>query len=214
MARTLHLDVVIDVVCPWCFVGKRRLDAAIAAVPEIDFTVRYRAFQLDGTIPAEGKSRERYLSEKFGDPVRWQSMHRQLEEIGADLGIPFRFDAIEISPNTLDCHRLIHWAQAAGLGDAMVERLFALFFLEGANLADPETLVAAASDVGLDAETVRRDLAAAKDRASVEEEIAFAARVGITGVPCTLIASKYAISGAQPPDALADAFRQIAAEAA
>lgn len=214
MAKSLHLDVVIDVVCPWCFLGKRRLDAAMADVPEIDFAVRYRPFQLDGTIPPEGKDRQAYLVDKFRDPARIEAAHAHLVELGKAVGIDFRFDLIKVAPNTFDAHRLLRWAQAEGKGDAMVERLYALFFTEGADLSKTETLAGAARDVGMDGDAVARDLASARDRSSIEEEIDFSHRIGITGVPCTIVASKYAISGAQPPEALVDAFRQISEEAA
>lgn len=208
----LHLDVVIDVVCPWCFVGKRRLDAAMEALPDIDFSVRYRPFQLDPTIPPEGKSREDYLSDKFRDPARVAAMHRQLETIGSDLDIPFAFASIEKSPNTLDAHRLVHWAGLEGKGDAAVERLFSLYFVEGEDIGDAEVLRRAAEDVGMDGGEVARKLADGIDTQVIEEEVAFASRIGITGVPCTIVASKFAISGAQPADVMADALRQIAAE--
>jgi predicted DsbA family dithiol-disulfide isomerase len=214
LTRSLHLDVVIDVVCPWCFLGKRRLDAAIAAVPDIAFTVRYRPFQLDPTLPPEGKDRTRYLLDKFRDPARIAETHARLEEMGRAEGIAFDFGAITKSPNTLDAHRVIHWASRAGHGEAAVERLFRLYFEEGADLTRAETLADAAAAVGLDRAAVLADLAGSKDRSTVEQEVAFAARVGITGVPCTIVAQKYAISGAQPADALADTFRQIAAETA
>ena len=208
----LHLDVVIDVVCPWCFVGKRRLDAAIESLPDIDFTVRYRPFQLDATIPAGGKSREAYLNDKFRDPARVAAMHRQIESVGADLDIPFAFADIEVSPNTLDAHRLVHWATLEGKGDSAVERLFSLYFVEGEDIGQAEVLKRAAADIGMDPEAVATKLANGTDREAVEEEIAFASRLGITGVPCTIVASKFAISGAQPADVMADALRQIAAE--
>jgi predicted DsbA family dithiol-disulfide isomerase len=213
MARTLHLDVVIDVVCPWCFLGKRRLDAAIRAVPEIGFTVRYRPFQLDPTLPPEGKDRARYLLDKFRDPARIAAAHDRLAELGKAEGIDFAFDAIRLAPNTLDAHRVIHWATEAGHGEAAVERLFSLYFEDGADLTRPETLADAAAAAGLDRGAVLADLAGPRDRSAVEAEIALATRVGITGVPCTIVASKYAISGAQEADAMADAFRRIAAEA-
>lgn len=212
MTRSLHLDVVIDVVCPWCFVGKRRLDAAIAAVPDVAFSVRYRPFQLDPAIPPEGKDRTRYMLDKFRDPARIAEAHARLEDLGRAEGIRFDFDAIRLAPNTFDAHRVVHWAQAAGHGDAIVERLFAQYFENGADLTRAETLADAAEAVGLDRDAVLADLASAKDRSTIDAEIAFAARVGITGVPCTIVSSKYAISGAQATDLLADAFRRIAAE--
>jgi predicted DsbA family dithiol-disulfide isomerase len=214
MTVILPLDVVIDVVCPWCYVGKRRLDAAMAAVPNLSFQVRYLPFQLDPTIPPEGKDRTRYLLDKFRDPAAIAEMHGRLEAIGREVGIAFAFDRITVSPNTFDAHRLVRWATTAGKGDAIVERLFALYFEEGGDLSRAETLADAAAEIGLDRTEVLADLASDRDRAAIADELAFAQRVGITGVPCTIIARKYAISGAQPAEVLADAFRQIAAEAA
>lgn len=212
MANSLHLDVVIDVVCPWCYLGKRRIDAAMAAIPEIEFSVRYRPFQLDPTLPPNGKDRHRYMLDKFGDLTRIDAAHQRLEAMGRDVGIDFRFDAIRVAPNTLDAHRVIHWAQSAGHGDAIVERFFMDYFERGADLTSEETLADAAASVGLDRASVIEDLATARDRATVEAEIACANQVGITGVPCTIVASKFAISGAQEIVTLVDAFRQIATE--
>jgi predicted DsbA family dithiol-disulfide isomerase len=210
----LTVDVVSDVVCPWCFLGKRRLDAAIAAVPEIDVDVRWRPFQLDPTIPRGGRDREGYLREKFGDPGRIAAAHEQLRALGREVGIAFDFEAIAISPNTLDAHRLIRWAAVEGVQDALVERLFTLYFVEAANLADPAVLAAAAADAGMDRAVAARLLAGDADRDEVVREIETAQRMGVTGVPCFILAGKYAVMGAQPADTLAGALRQAAAEQA
>jgi predicted DsbA family dithiol-disulfide isomerase len=213
-AKPLQVDVVIDVVCPWCFLGKRRLDKALELVPDLDLSIRYRPFQLDPTLPPEGKDRTRYMLDKFHDQARIDAAHKTLEALGAELGIAFAFDRISVAPNTLDAHRLLRWASEAGKGDAAAERLFALYFEEGADFTRPETLIKAAADVGLDANEVATKLADGTDREAVQAEIDFASRVGITGVPCYVVANKYAISGAQAPEVLADAFRQIAGEPA
>ncbi|MGD9869365.1 MAG: DsbA family oxidoreductase, partial [Hyphomicrobiales bacterium] len=136
----LDIDVVSDVMCPWCYIGKRRLEHALALVPEIQADVRWRPFQLDPTIPAEGMNRQDYLDRKFG-PGGAGKIYKQIELAGEAEGIPFRFDRIARSPNTLDCHRLIRWAAHDGFQDAVVDRLFELFFLEGADIGDRAVLV-------------------------------------------------------------------------
>lgn len=208
----LRLDVVVDVVCPWCFVGKRRLDRALELVPEIEATVSYRPFQLDPTIPPEGKERKAYMLAKFRDQSRIDAAHANLSEIGRELGIAFDFEAIRLSPNTLDAHRLMRWAGRVGKGDAAAERLFSIYFEEGGDLSDRGVLVKAAAAIGLDPNETAARLADGTDLDEVRKEVAFASEIGITGVPCTIVSNKYAISGAQPPEVLADAIRKIAAE--
>lgn len=208
----LHLDVIVDVVCPWCFLGKRRLDAAIADLDDLDIEVRYRPFQLDPTIPNEGIDREEYIIGKFGSADALDEAHARLFSLGADVGITYAFDLIEKSPNTLDAHRLIRWAAAEGLADPMLERLFSLFFEEGADLTNAETLVAAAEEVGLDGDEVTMKLEDGADLDAVKADIAHAGRMGITGVPTVVVENKFAISGAQTSDVLVDALRRIAAE--
>ena len=208
----LHLDVIVDVVCPWCFLGKRRLDTAIAELDDLDVEVRYRPFQLDPTIPQEGIEREEYIIGKFGSADALDEAHARLFSLGADVGITYAFDLIEKSPNTLDAHRLIRWAAAEGLGDPMLERLFSLFFEEGADLTKAETLIAAAEDVGLDEDEVTMKLEDGVDLDAVKADIAHAGRMGITGVPTIIVENKFAISGAQTSEVLVDALRRIASE--
>lgn len=210
----IHIDVVSDVMCPWCFIGKRRFEKALQAVgEEVDVEVHWRPFQLDPTLPPGGKDRDAYLSEKFGGIERARELYRTIEQAGAEEGIPFRFDAIAVSPNTLDAHRLIRWAQSAGdsVQDQVVERLFELFFLEGANIADHAVLIGVAREAGMDAAIVESLLAGDADREAVTQEIALAQQMGVTGVPCFILDNKYAVVGAQSPDAIADAIRQVAA---
>lgn len=208
----LHLDVIVDVVCPWCFLGKRRLDTAVAELDDLDIEVRYRPFQLDPTIPQEGIEREEYIIGKFGSADALDEAHARLFSLGADVGITYAFDLIEKSPNTLDAHRLIRWAAAEGLGDPMLERLFSLFFEEGADLTKAETLIAAAEDVGLDEDEVTMKLEDGVDLDAVKADIAHAGRMGITGVPTIIVENKFAISGAQTSEVLVDALRRIASE--
>jgi len=210
MTLPVTLDVVVDVVCPWCFLGKRRLDAALAGLPDVAATVRYRPFQLDPDLPAEGRERQAYMKAKFGDLGRVDEIHRRLADMGADVGIAFAFDRIERTPNTLDAHRLIRWAAAEGKGDEMVERLFALYFEEGEDIGDTAVLAAAAEAVGLDGAEIRDRLDAGVDRDEVAAEVAEAGRIGVTGVPFTILAGKYGLSGAQSTEVFADAINRVA----
>jgi predicted DsbA family dithiol-disulfide isomerase len=211
--QSITIDVVSDVVCPWCYVGQKRLERAIVALPEIAVDVRWRPFQLDPTIPPEGKDRRKYLLDKFGSEERIRQMHQRLEGIGAEEGIDFNFAAIKVSPNTLDAHRVIRWAGTAGEGlqNRLVQRLFALNFEEGANLGDHSVLIGAARDAGMDVSIMEALLPTDADRDNVTNEIATAARMGVQGVPCFLIEARYAVMGAQDAEILADAIRQVAA---
>jgi predicted DsbA family dithiol-disulfide isomerase len=132
----LTIDVVSDVVCPWCYLGKRRLEQALALMPDRDTTVRWRPFRLDPTIPPEGIDREDYLTRKFGSLEAVADSHQRLTEIGQAEGITYRFDAITRAPNTVNAHRLARWASAENRQDAMVERLFAAYFSEGLDVGD------------------------------------------------------------------------------
>ena len=209
----LSIDVVSDIMCPWCFIGKRRLEKALDDIPAIPVTLAWHPFQLDATIPPEGKDRRQYLEEKFGGPEGARGVYDRIRAVGEGEGIDFAFEMIERSPNTLDAHRLIRWAGIEGMQDAVVERLFRMYFLEGADLTDGERLVEAGADAGMDPQVLRRLLAGEADRAAVEAEIAAAHRIGVTGVPCFIIDGRYAVMGAQPPEVLAEAISRAYAEA-
>lgn len=206
------VDVVSDVVCPWCFIGQKRLDKAIASLDGIAVEVRWRPFQLDPTIPPEGKDRKAYMEAKFGSAERIRQIHERVMPLGADEGIDFAFDAIKVAPNTLDAHRVIRWAGGAG-GDVqnrLVRLLFARYFEQGGNVGDHEVLVETAVAAGMDASVVATLLPTDADVEAVRTEIATASRMGITGVPCFLLEGKYAVMGAQDTATLADAIRQVA----
>ena len=208
----LNADIVSDVMCPWRHIGRKRLEKALDQVPDIDADIHWRPFQLDPTLPPEGKDRKQYLSEKFGGDDRAGTIYRAIGEAGAAEGIPFDFEAIGVSPNTLDAHRLIRWASGAGDGvqDGLARRLFRLYFEEGAHIGNHNVPIEAARDAGMDAAVVESLLATDCDREAVKSEIATANRMGITGVPCFPIEGKYAIMGARDADTLAGAFRRIA----
>lgn len=209
----ISIDVVSDVVCPWCYIGQKRLDKAVAGLEGVEAHINWRPFQLDPTIPRQGKDRRQYMLDKFGSAERIREIHARIEALGAADGISFAFDAIRIAPNTLDAHRVIRWAGAAGeaVQNSLVRRLFQLNFEEGANIGDPSVLADAAREAGMDASVVETLLPTDADADAVQTEIATAAHMGITGVPCFLIEGKYAVMGAQDVATLADAIRQIAA---
>ncbi|OBQ75316.1 DsbA family oxidoreductase [Mesorhizobium erdmanii] len=212
-ANAITVDVVSDVVCPWCFIGQKRLDKAVAAAGDVDVHIRWRPFQLDPTIPPGGKDRREYMLAKFGSDERIREIHARIEPLGEAEGISFAFEAIKVAPNTLDAHRLIRWAGAAGeaVQNRLVRRLFQLNFEEGVNIGDHSVLVEAARDAGMDASVVATLLPTDADVEAVRTEIATASRMGISGVPCFLLEGKYAVMGAQDVDTLADAIRQVAA---
>jgi predicted DsbA family dithiol-disulfide isomerase len=209
--KEITVDVISDAVCPWCFVGQKRLDKAVQSLPGIDVAIHWRPFQLDPTIPPEGKDRKEYMRAKFGDGDRLGQIHARLEETGRAEGIAFDFDAIKVSPNTLDAHRLIRWAASAGDGvqGKIARRLFQLYFEEGRNIGDHEVLIGAARESGMDEAVARTLLATDADKKEVMAEIATASRMGVTGVPCFLIEGRYAVMGAQDTAALADAIRKV-----
>jgi predicted DsbA family dithiol-disulfide isomerase len=211
--NSITVDVVSDVVCPWCFIGQKRLDKAIASVGDVEIHIRWRPFQLDPTIPPQGQDRREYMMAKFGSEQRIREIHARIEPLGEAEGISFAFDAIKVAPNTLDAHRLIRWAGTVGedVQNRLVRRLFQLNFEEGANLGDHGVLTEAAREAGMDASVVETLLPTDADVDSVRTEIATASRMGITGVPCFLLEGKYAVMGAQDADTLADAIRQVAA---
>jgi predicted DsbA family dithiol-disulfide isomerase len=207
-AETLTIDIVSDVVCPWCYIGKRNLEAALASLPENNVEIRWRPYQLDSTIPPEGIARRAYLERKFG--ARVDEIYTRVATAGHEAGIDFAFSRIERSPNTLDAHRLIRWAQSAGKQNEIVERLFRDFFIEGRDLGERSVLIEAAGAIGMEPDVVARLLEGDADKESVREEIATAQRLGVTGVPFFIIAGQFALPGAQPAEVLASAIGKAA----
>lgn len=212
--RAVRVDVVSDVVCPWCFIGKRRLEKALALVPDTPVELHWRPYFLNDWIPREGISRTEYLTTKFGSPERYKGIAQRVTAAAASEGLTYASDKISRQPNTLDAHRLIRWAAVQGLAAQMKQKLMDLYFTDGGDLSDREVLVQAAADVGLDPEDVRAALDSDKDIAEIEQEVNAAKEAGIQGVPCFILDGKYAISGAQEPEALAQAIQQVSAQAA
>lgn len=204
----ITIDVISDVICPWCFLGKRRLDKALSLIPELEVEVVYRPFFLDPSIPPEGLDRHKYMADKFGEE-RLKTIHDPLIKAGKEDGVPYQFDKITRTPNTLDAHRLIRWAKVAERQMDIVESLFVAYWRDGKDVGDHAVLNAMAKSIGLD---VALDLASDKDKNEVMQEVARAQQMGISGVPTFIINQKYGISGAQSAEMLAGALKDIASK--
>ena len=211
----INIDIVSDVMCPWCYIGKKRLEEAVKDLPEeFDIDIRWRPYQLDPTLPKEGKDRQQYLEEKFGGSERAKEIYSAIIDAGREDDIAFNFNGIKVSPNTLDAHRIIRWAasEAPGVQDRLVDLLFKAYFIDGKNIGDNTVLLDAAETAGMDRSITESLLVGTADCEEVEQEIEVARRMGVTGVPCFILDNKYAVMGAQASDVLANAIRDVAKE--
>jgi len=202
----VQIDIYSDTVCPWCFIGKRRLERALAARDDIDVSIRWHAFQLNPDMPAAGMERERYLASKFGGPERAASVYATIARAGHAERIPFDFEAIPRMPNTIQSHRLVRYADRFGMQDAVVEALFKAFFFDGEDIGDDVTLLRVGSRVGLERDATAAFLAGDEERDTVVAEDLRARRMGINAVPFFVVNGDYAISGAQEPEAFFPLF--------
>lgn len=209
----ITVDIVSDVVCPWCYLGKARLDLAIAEVQdEMAIDVSWRPYQLNPDYPPEGVDHQTELARKLGGKANMDRAHEQLKALGHEVGIAFDFGAIRIGPNTLDAHRLIHWAGQEGreVQAAIVAALFKANFEDGRNVGDPQVLVDLARQAGMEEALVTRLLAGDADKDHVASEIEAARQMGVSGVPFFILDRQYGVSGAQPVEVFVDAFRELA----
>jgi predicted DsbA family dithiol-disulfide isomerase len=210
--KPLKIDIVSDVVCPWCYIGKRRIEKALQLAADVPVEVHWRPFFLNPWVPREGISREDYLTTKFGSVDAYKGIAGRVVAAAGEEGLTYRPNLVRRQPNTIDCHRLIYWAEARGKAAEMKQRLMELYFRDGGDLTDTNVLVQAAADCGLDAEEVRARLATDADVALISAQAKEASDKGISGVPTFVFAQKYAVSGAQPAEQLARAIRQVSAE--
>jgi predicted DsbA family dithiol-disulfide isomerase len=208
--ETLSVDVVSDVVCPWCYIGKRKLEAAVDVLsqrePDLAIAVRWHPFQLNPDLPAAGVPRAAYLEAKFGGGRRAAEIYARVSAVGAEVGIAFDFERIDRQPNTRDAHRLIAWAQQRGNADALVERLFRAYFLEGRFIGDRDELVHLAVESGYAADAVGAALDSDGGLAAMQAEDREAREAGINGVPFFIFNGRTAVSGAHNPETLLDAI--------
>ena len=202
------IDVVSDVVCPWCYIGKRRLEAALARLEGAKPQVHWHPFQLNPDLPAEGVERRSYLEAKFGGAERAAQIYARVRAAGASVGIGFELDRITRQPNTLDAHRLISWAQARGDAGPLVERLFRAYFIEGVFIGDAAELERLATEAGFDGDAAAAFLASDAGVAEVAGADRRARELGISGVPLFIFNHRVAVSGAQEPDTLLAALAQ------
>ncbi|MGD1876165.1 MAG: DsbA family oxidoreductase [Kiloniellaceae bacterium] len=198
----IHIDIFSDTVCPWCLIGKRRLEAALAERPDLELTVHWRVFQLNPTMPKAGMDRQSYLAMKFGGPENAEIVYERIRRAGAEEDIDFAFDAIARTPNTVDSHRLIRWAAGQDRETETVEALFQAYFLRGEDIGAQAVLVAAAESVGMDPVEARAFLESEALEAEIVDEDRQARGLGIDGVPCFIFNGRHALAGAQPPKVL------------
>ncbi|MFC4725163.1 DsbA family protein [Glycocaulis abyssi] len=208
----VQVDLVLDPVCPWCWLGHRYWQAAQELVPEIPVETVLRPFQLDASIPKAGLPYQDYMRKRFGgDPSgRFKAMREHLEAAGPAAGIVFNFDEITMRPNTMDAHRLIRWAQGQGKGAEAAEALFKAYFEERRDIGAATELTAIAEAIGLDVNLVAELLATHRDKEALEREEKFYRSLGVAGVPCFIFNGAFAVSGAEAPEVLADAIRKAA----
>lgn len=205
----LTIEVYSDVVCPWCYIGKRRLEQALeSSGRQASARVFWRPFQLNPTMPKAGMDRRVYLEAKFGGPAEMRAIQDRISGAGVSAGIEFAFDRIARTPNTFDAHRLIWFAQQQGRQDAVVEELFDGYFAQGLNIGEPEVLQSLAGRAGLDGPAVGRFLQSQDGIASVRQEEARGRQLGIRGVPYFLVNEKTVVSGAQPVETFLAAIEQ------
>jgi predicted DsbA family dithiol-disulfide isomerase len=206
----VRIDIVLDVICPWCFIGKRRLEKALAMRPEIEAELSWRPFQLNPEMPGAGMAREDYLAAKFGGAQQAGRIYQSVADAGATVGIAFAFERIRRTPSTRDAHRLIRHAEALGCADVLVEHLFRAYFLEGSDLGDRIVLAEIAAAAGLDRAGTRRFLDGTSGLAEIVAEDRGARRLGINAVPCFVFEGQYAVSGAQEPEFFLPVFDLVA----
>jgi predicted DsbA family dithiol-disulfide isomerase len=203
------IDLISDVICPWCYVGFRALIQACVTRPDIATVVTMRPFELDSTTPKEGVDHKSRLLAKFGgDAARLAQIRESLYEAGLAVGIEFDLDAIKTIPNTRDCHRLLRWARTAGVELECAEALFQAYHVEGEDLSQAGTLIAIARGIGMDGDLLGQLLAESSDSDKVESEINTAVQMGVSSVPCALFNQQFAVMGAQPVAAFINALEQ------
>ena len=203
----MRIDIYSDTICPWCFIGKRRLEAARTARPEVPVDIHWRPFQLNPDMPDTGIARDTYLALKFGGEARARQIYDMIREAGKSTGIDFNFDGIRRTPNTINSHRMIRFAQARGNAEPVVENLFRAYFLYGLDIGECERLIEIGASSGLDKDELTRYLNSDEDVATIKaEDLRARQRLGIDGVPCFIIDRLYAIASAQEPEAFMPLF--------
>jgi predicted DsbA family dithiol-disulfide isomerase len=212
-ATPIRLDIFSDPVCPWCYVGKANLDRALAAHPDHPFAIQWHPFQLNPDMPAEGVAKRAYLEQKFGGKARVDAIHERLREVARAAGVDMNPDKPQRMPNTLNAHRLIHWAGIEGVQQAVVDALMRAYWTEGRDIGDLATLADIAGENGMDREATLRLLQSDADAEDIAARDQDARHKGVTAVPTFLIAQQYVVSGAQPPETWGKVIEELAGRA-
>lgn len=213
MKRKIRIDVVSDIVCPWCYIGKRRLEKAIESIrQDYDFELEYHPFELNPSLPASGVPAKEYLMEKFGGEDRYDQITGRVSQVAASEGLTFDFDKQHVSPNTRKAHALVALAAKHRLQLRLVEAFFKAYFTDGVNMSDDENLIAIATNVGLDKAAVIATLNDDKAAMDIAMEEAQMSKLGITGVPFYIINRKYGVSGAQPTEHFIEILKEASIE--
>ena len=211
-ATMISIDLFSDPICPWCYIGKRRLEGALAARPDICVEIEWHSFQLNPMMPKDGLNRSDYLSLKFGNPDNARRLYENIEGVGQQAGIAFNFERIAVTPNTINAHRLIRLAGQYGVQNDVVERLFAAYFIDGENIGDIMTLASIGDAAGIDRVTAQTFLESGEDIEAVKSDDMQARQLGIQGVPFFILDHQYAVSGAQEPEAFYPLFDLLTVE--
>ena len=205
----IRLDILSDPICPWCYIGKAHLDKALNARDDHPFAIEWHPFQLNPDMPSEGMDRRAYLETKFGGKDNAIRVYARIAEAAEAAGLKIDFGAIERTPNTIDAHRLIHWAGIEGQQNAVVDRLFTAYFEEGRDIGAADELVAIADSAGLDSAMISELLNGTADAEDIRTRDAHARQRGVTGVPTFVVANQHVLPGAQPPELWEKAIDEI-----
>ena len=208
-----RLDIFSDPVCPWCFLGKANLDRALESHADHPFEIEWHPFQLNPGTPAEGVDKRAYLMQRFGDEAQLEQIHQRFRDIAAKAGVTMDPDTPKRIPNTLNAHRLIHWAGLEGRQTLMVSALFRGYWVEGRDIGDLTVLADLAAEAGMDRDVIARLLSTDADLAEIRSREAHARERGINAVPTFLLANQYVLSGAQPPEVWGQVIDELAAKA-
>ncbi len=208
----VKLDIISDPICPWCYIGKANLDRALEAHPEHPFTIEWHPFQLNPDMPEGGMDRRDYLESKFGGKENAARVYSRIDEAAKTAGLSINWEGITRTPNTLNAHRLIHWAGIEGAQTFVVASLFRAYFVEGRDIGDIEVLADIADGCGLDAAMMRQLLQGDADLDDIRARDEHSRKMGVTGVPTFVVASKHAVPGAQPPELWGQVIEDISAQ--
>ncbi|NOD34018.1 MULTISPECIES: DsbA family oxidoreductase [unclassified Ruegeria] len=218
MTQTVKLDILSDPICPWCYIGKTHLDKALANVPDHPFVIEWHPFQLNPEMPDAGMDRREYLERKFGGKDGAVRAYAPVVEHAENAGLKIDFEGMKRTPNTLDAHRLIHWAGIEGKQNAVVDALFDAYFVQARDIGDPEVLSDIADSAGMDAAVVMKLLKSDADREDIRNRDSHSRDMGVSSVPTYIVANQHAVPGAQPPEmwekVIAEIMSQLEASSA